>query len=216
MLRMTGTTAVTAGLGTLVLLNAVLSWGTQRTPPQARQDIPRPSAATLDPAVALQLRSGAWRHWPAPTDDPAAVVSASSSPRQPASPTLAAQPNVPVASLAEPPPTLARAMPVEQLTRSMPPPPPLRSATAASPSAATLPDPLSAASRPPPGKDRMLLAGPAAEPAASVQIEQDGPRPHLPAPPSEPAQAEPPGNASALPASRFGPDSFKRFERNGY
>ena len=209
MSRMTGTTAVTAGLGTLVLLNAVLSWGTQRTPPQARQDIP--SAATLDPAVALQLRSGAWRHWPAPTDDPAAVVSASSSPRQPASPTLAAQPNVPVASLAEPPPTLDRAMPVEQLTSSMPPPP-LQSATAASPSEATL----SAVSRPPPGKDRMLLAGPAAEPAASVQIEQDGPRPHLPAPPSEPAQAEPPGNASALPASRFGPDSFKRFERNGY
>src|SRR5215468_3202431 len=107
------------------------------------------------------------------------------------------------AGLTEPPPTLDRAMPVEQLTSSMPPPP-LQSATAASPSEATL----SAVSRPPPGKDRMLLAGPAAEPAASVQIEQDGPRPHLPAPPSEPAQAEPPGNASALPASRFGPDSF--------
>jgi len=122
---------------------------------------------------------------------------------------------VPVASLAEPPPTLDRAMPVEQLTRSMPPPP-LQSAAAALPSAATPPDPLPAISRPPPGKDLMLLAGPAAEPAASVQIEQDGPHPRLPAPPSEPPQAEPPGSASALPASRFGPDSFKRFERNGF
>jgi hypothetical protein len=216
MSKMTGTTAVTAGLGTLVLLNAVLSWGTQRTPPQVRQDITRPSAATLDPAVALQLRSGAWRHWPAPTDDPAAVVSGSSSPRQPASPTLAAQPNVPVASLAEPPTTLDRANPVEQLARSTPSPPPLQSATAASPSSATPPDPLPAVSRPPPDKERMLLAGPTAEPAASVQIEQEGSSPHLPAPPSEPPQAEPPGNVSALPASRFGPDSFKRFERNGF
>src|SRR5215510_10612964 len=126
MSRMTGTTAVTAGLGTLVLLNAVLSWGTQRTQPQVRQDITRPSAAVLDPAVALQLqlRPGAWRHWPAPTDDPAAATSLASSPRQSPAPTMAAQPKVmPVASLAEPPPTLDRTIPVEPLTRSMAPPP---------------------------------------------------------------------------------------------
>lgn len=63
----------------------------------------------------------------------------------------------------------------------------------------------------------MLLAGPAAEPAAaSVQLEQDGTRPHLLAPQSESPQAEPPGNVGALPASKFGPDTFKRLERNGF
>jgi hypothetical protein len=204
MSRMTGTTAVTAGLGTLVLLNAVLSWGTQRTQPQARQDIPRPSAATLDPAVALQLRLGAWRHWPAPSNDPVAI-SAASSPRQPPSPTPAAQPNVPIASLAEPSPTPDRAVPVEQLTRSMPaPPPPQQGVEAQPPSAASPPG------SPPAGKDRMLLAGPVAEPSASVQLEQDGQRPRLLVPQADPPQAEP------LPASKFGPDSFRRFERNGF
>jgi len=213
---MTGTTAVTAGLGTLVLLNAVLSWGTQRTQPQVRQDIPRPSAAVLDPAVALQLqlRPGAWRHWPAPTDDPAAATSLASSPRQSPAPTMAAQPKVmPVASLAEPPPTLDRTIPVEPLTRSMaPPPPPQQGVEAEPPSAATPPGSLSAVSRPLPGKDRMLLAGP--EPAASVAVEQDGPR--LPATQSGPLQAEPLGNAGALPSSKFGPDNFKGLERNGF
>jgi hypothetical protein len=60
----------------------------------------------------------------------------------------------------------------------------------------------------------MLLAGPAAEPTAP--IEQNGPPERQPAPQSEPPQAEPPGNAGALPASQFGPDNFKRFERNGF
>ena len=214
MSRVTGTTAVTAGLGTLVLLNAVLSWGTQRTQPQTRQDIPGPSAA-LDPAFAFQLRAGAWRHWPAPTDAPAAAVSPASSPRQPPQPALAAQPNMPVASLAEPPPTLDRPMPVEQLARSLPPPPPQQGAEAASPSTATPPGSQPAVSRPPPGHNRMLLAGPTNELAAAAQNEQDGARARLPAQ-SEPPQAEPPGNAGAQPASRFGPDSFKGFERNGY
>ena len=213
MSRMTGTTAVTVGLGTLVLLNAVLSWSTQRTQPQARQDIPQPSAAALDPAVALQLqlRAGAWRHWPAPTDEPAAAASPASSPRQSPSPTIRAQAKVPVASLAEPPPTLDRTMPVEPLTRSMAPP--AQGAEAAPPSA-TPPGSLPAVSGPPPGKNRMLLAGP--EPGASVEIEQDGPRAHPPATQSGPLQAEPLGNAGALPSNRFGPDNFKGFERNGF
>jgi hypothetical protein len=212
MSRMTGTTAVTAGLGTLVLLNAVLGWGMQRNQPQARQDIPGPSAAALDPAVAFQLRSGAWRHWPAPAQEPAGVVFPASSPHQPLSATPAAQPNVPVASLAEPPP-LDRTIPLEQLTRSLPPPPhegaPTASTSGAAPSA-----PLPTVTMPPPSKDRMQLAGPAAEPTA--QIEQDGPRERQPAAQSDPPQTEPPGNAGALPASKFGPDSFKRFERNGF
>jgi len=60
----------------------------------------------------------------------------------------------------------------------------------------------------------MLLAGP--EPGASVEVEQDGPRAHLPATQSGPLQAEPLGNAGALPSNRFGPDNFKGFERNGF
>jgi len=60
----------------------------------------------------------------------------------------------------------------------------------------------------------MLLAGP--EPGASAEVEQDGPRAHLPATQSAPLQAEPLGNAGALPSSRFGPDNFKGFERNGF
>jgi hypothetical protein len=216
MSRMTGTTAVTAGLGSLVLLNVVLSWGTQRLEPQARQDIPLPSAATLDPAVAFQLHSGAWRHWPAPAD-PAATVSPASSPRQPPAQAAAAQPNVPVASPAEPPPALDRGMPVEHLAGSMAPPsPPPQGSEAALPPAATPPGSLPAVSRPPPGKNRMLLAGPAAEPATSVENEQDGPRARPTAPHFESPQAELPLNTGALPGNRFGPDSFKRFERNGF
>jgi hypothetical protein len=211
MARMTGTTAVTAGLGTLVVLNAVLSWGTPRTQPQALQDGPRPSAATLDPAVALQLRLGAWRRWPA--NDPA--TSAASSPRQPPSPTLAAQPNVPIASLVEPPRAPERAAPVEQLTPSVPPLP-QQGTEAQPPSAASPPGSPATVARPPAGNDRMLLAGPVAEPAASVQLEQDGPRPHVLAPQSEAPQTQPPGNVGALPASKFGPDSFRRIERNGF
>lgn len=213
MSRMTGTTAVTAGLGMLVFLNAVLSWGTPRTQPQALQDIPRPSAATLDPAVALQLRLGAWRHWPAANDPVAA--SAASSPRQPPSPTLAAQPNVPVASLVEPSRAPDRGVPVEQLPPSVPPPP-QQGAEAQPPSAASPPGSPATVARPQAGKDRMLLAGPVAEPAASVQREQVGPRPHVLAPQSDPPQAEPPGNVGALPASKFGPDNFRRIERNGF
>jgi hypothetical protein len=213
MLRVTGTTAVTAALGTLVLLNAVLSWGTQRTQPQARQDIPRPSAATLDPAVvALQLRPGAWRHWPAPTEDAAAAVAAASLPRPSRPPTLPAQPNAPVASLAEPPPTLDGATPVQQLTASMPPQE-QQGVEPASLAAASPPGGLPAVSRPPPGKDRMLLAGPAPQSDGSVQTEQEHAR--LPATQSPP-QAEPPDNAGAQPASRFGPDNFRGFERNGF
>jgi hypothetical protein len=125
---------------------------------------------------------------------------------------------MPVASLAEPPPTPDRAVPVEQLSRSMPPlPPPQQGGEAQSTSAASPPGSVPAVSTSPAGKDRMLLAGPAAEPAAaSVQLEQDGTRPHLLAPQSEPPQAEPPGNVGALPASKFGPDTFKRLERNGF
>jgi hypothetical protein len=67
MAKVTGTTAVTAGLGALVLVNVVLSSGPRRAEPQAWQDISPASAAVLDSGVAVQLRSGAWRHWPAPT-----------------------------------------------------------------------------------------------------------------------------------------------------
>jgi hypothetical protein len=60
----------------------------------------------------------------------------------------------------------------------------------------------------------MLLAGPA--PAASLEVEQDGAHAGLPATQSGPLQAEPLGNAIALPSNRFGPDNFKGFERNGF
>lgn|SRR5262249_51299976 len=67
MAKVTGTTAVTAGLGALVLVNVVLSSGARRAEPQARPDISPASGALLDSGAAVQLRSGAWRHWPAPT-----------------------------------------------------------------------------------------------------------------------------------------------------
>jgi hypothetical protein len=67
MAKVSGTTAVTAGLGALVLANVVLSSGARRAEPQARQDISPASGALVDAGVAVQLRSGAWRHWPAPT-----------------------------------------------------------------------------------------------------------------------------------------------------
>jgi hypothetical protein len=214
MLKVTGTTAVTAGLGTLVLLNAISTWGTQRTEPQTNPDLPSATSATLDPAIALQLRSGAWRHWPARTADPAAIIARASSPPQTPPPSPAAQPNLPVASLAEPPPARDRAMPGEQLTPPTVLPPPQQGTDAASPSPATPSGSLNPVSRPLPGKDRMLLAGPVSEPTASE--EQDGSRARLTGPPSEPPQADPPGNIGALPANRFGPDSFRRFERNGF
>lgn len=217
MSRMTGTTVVTAGLGTLVLLNAVLSWGTQRPEPPPQQDIPQPSPATLDTAVALQLRPGAWRRSPAA--DPAPMVSpAFSPPELPAQiGAPAAQPDLSMASPAEASPARDRGVPAEQLARSMALPSPAQQGSqAALPSAATPPPSLPTVSRSAPGKDRMLLAGPTAEPATSFQIEQDAPHARPTAPQSAPPQAEPPGNAGPLPGSRFGPDSFKRFERNGF
>src|SRR5262245_13821004 len=210
----TMTTVVTAGLGTLVLWNAVLGWGTQRPEPRPQQDIPQASSATLDPAVALQLRSGAWRRSSAA--EPAGTVLPASPPPDPPAQVQApaARPILPVASPAEVSPAFDRGVPVEQLTRSMAPPSSPAEGSAL-PSAATPPTSLPTASRPPPGKDRMLLAGPATEPATSAEIEQGGPRTRATAPQSAPPQAEPPGNGGPLP-SRFGPDSFKRFERNGF
>jgi hypothetical protein len=67
MAKVSGTTAVTAGLGALVLANVVLSSGARRAEPQARQDISPASGALVDAGAAVQLRSGAWRHWQAPT-----------------------------------------------------------------------------------------------------------------------------------------------------
>jgi len=190
MSRMTGTTVVTAGLGTLVLLNAVLSWGTQRPEPRPQQDIPHASPATLDPAVALQLRSGAWRRSSAA--EPASTVFSAPPPPDPPAQVQApaARPILPVASPAEVSPALDRGVPLEQLTHSMAPPSsPAEGSQAALPSAATPPTSLPTVSRPPPGKDRMLLAGPATEAATSAEIEQGGPT----AP--DPPQAELPGNA---------------------
>jgi hypothetical protein len=211
MLRVTGTTAVTAGLGALVLLNGILSWSTRRTEPRAEQDVFRPNAATLDPGAALQLRPAAWRPWPAPAEPATPVLVA------PQPPVLAAtQPDIPVAVPAEASASLGDGAPIEHVARSIAPPSPQAPASDATLTATPTP-PVGApeVSRPPLAKDRMSLAGPDAElgPVTSAHTGHDA----TPARPTQsPPAAEPPGNASAPPVSEFGPDNLKRLERNGF
>jgi hypothetical protein len=207
MSRVTVTTAATAGLGMLVLLNLVLSWGTRRPDAEVRRDKPPPTAAPLDPTIALQLRSGAWRPWLAPPEPAAAVFAAS-----------ATQPIVPVANPVEAPPSLVRRMPIEPLAHAIVPPSPVPQAPeAGAPPAAPPADTPPAVLRPPLSKNRMLLAGPDADQAIPAHIEHDQPSARSTAP-----HAEPPGNSSipapiaGVPLAGFGPDSFKRIERNGF
>jgi len=203
----TGTTAVTAALGALVLLNGVLSWGTRRAEPRAQQDISRPSATALDPGAALQLRSSAWRPWPAPAEPAAAVAVA-----PPAPPALATatQPDIPVAVPAEASPSPDRGVPIELAPSIAPPSPPAQAAHAALTSTPVPPAGAPEVSKPP-AKDRMSLAGPDAElgPVSSVHTGHDATPGR---PPRSPPAAEPPGNA----ISAFGPENLKRLERNGF
>jgi len=212
MLRMTGTTAVTAGLGAVVLLNGVLSWGTRRAEPQAEQDLSRPSAVALDPGAALRLRPAAWRPWPAPTE-PAAPVSVAPPLPQPAALAAATQPDIPVAAPAEASPSLVGSAPMEHITRSDAPPSP--QAEAADAPRTSTPMPSVGAlevSGPPLAKDRMSLAGPDAEPGPVILPHTGHDAPRTQSPPA----TEPPGNASATPVSGFGPDNLIRLERNGF
>lgn len=211
-MRMTGTTAVTAGLGAVVLLNGVLSWGTRRAEPQAEQDIARPSAVVLDSGATLRLRPAAWRPWPAPAE-PAAPVSVAPPLPQPPALAAAMRPNIPVAAPAEASPSLVGSAPMEHIARSNAPPSP--QAEAADTPATSTPTPSIGAlevSRPPLGKDRMSLAGPDAEPGPVTLPQPGHDAPRTLSPPA----SEPPGNASAPPVGGFGPDNLIRLERNGF
>ena len=209
MLRVTGTTAVTAGLGALVLLNGVLSWSTRRTEPRAEQDISRPNATALEPGAALQLRPPAWRPWPAPAE-PAAPVTVASPAPQPSALAAATQSDIPVAVPTEASPSLGHGAPTEHVAHSLAP-----ASDAAVISTSTPPVGAPEVSRPPVAKDRMSLAGPDAE-LRPVTSAHTGPDATHAQPTQGPPEAEPPGNASAAPVSGFGPDNLKRLERNGF
>src|SRR5262245_5047743 len=100
MAKVTGTTAVTAGLGALVLLHVLVSWGAWRGQGQGPVDISPPSPASGDLGAVLQRRSGAWRPWPAPAEPVAPAWSAPPAPQWPLQP-AAHQPDVAIAAPAE-------------------------------------------------------------------------------------------------------------------
>jgi hypothetical protein len=60
MYRPSGITVVTAGLGALVLVHVVASWGTKQTQPSP-QRMASTAGPALDIGTAFQLHSGAWR-----------------------------------------------------------------------------------------------------------------------------------------------------------
>ena len=203
MAKVTGTTAVTAGLGTLVLLHVLVSWGAWRGQGQGPADISPPSPASGDLGAVLQRRSGAWRPWPAPAEPVAPAWPAPQRPVQAA----AHQPDVAIAAPAEARPA-RDGSPPGSAAPSLPAPTGDPAALAAAPPASA-----PAVPKPPPAKERMWLAGPDGEARPTPPVGQDPPRMRAPA---EASPSEPLGYAAVAPQSKFGPDNLKRLERNGF
>src|SRR5436305_1409878 len=118
--RPSGITVVTVGLGALVLVHVVLSWGTKRGQPAPQQIASTPDA-TLDIGASFQRHSGAWRAWPASAEEappPASVpvgylAPEAPMPVEPLAPTVASPQALPAA----PPQSQVRKVPIQQLSR---------------------------------------------------------------------------------------------------
>jgi hypothetical protein len=216
MYRPSGMTVVTAGLGALVLVHVVSSWGTRRPGPRPQQSVPATTAA-LDAGATFQLHSGAWRAWPAAVED--AVETA---------PGPLAAPEAPAAVLAETPPRPDRSMPIQQTagphadTSALP----SRVTHRVEPSAPTLEPratgqddpsaPLADKAPPvPPAEGRMALAGPEAEAAHPPGGHVGRSTPTARATPGA-HEGDPVADAPAPSETKFGPQVFKRVERNGF
>ena len=218
MYRPSGMTVVTAGLGALVLVHVVSSWGTRRPGPRPQQSVPATSTvAALDIGTTFQLHSGAWRAWPAPVED--ALETA---------PGALAAAEAPAAVPAETPPRPDRSMPIQQTAGPHADTSALASRVThrVEPSAPTLEPratgqddpsaPLADKAPPvPPAEGRMALAGPEAEAAHPPGGHVGRSTPTARATPGA-HEGDPVADAPAPSETKFGPQVFKRVERNGF
>ena len=194
--RPSGIAVITAGLGALVIVHGVLSWGVKRAEPWPQQALP--ASSDIGIGTTFHLHSGAWRAWPAPVEEAPATT--------------------PVAlPAAEAPPPPVRSAPSQQITRHVEPPTPPSQAQASGqlePPAPSV-DKAPAVRTPPSAEGRMALAGPDAEAAHPPAGHANHPSPMTRMAPRAPERA-PEADTAAPRESKFGPAFFEQLDRRSF